>query len=125
MITLAATESAKAQSPPQQHECPSATAAANALCEQSTVAANIAQSCLGQRPKLTDATQKSILDAMGRGHCVEVAAGLAGVSARTVHNWLARGQSTAVADQSYSLFARAVDLARARFIDDALRQINA
>jgi hypothetical protein len=85
---------------------------------------NIAQTCQGRAPELTDATQRIILDAIERGHFLDVAASLAGVSRRTLNAWIARGRLGAPEDQPYFIFASMVELARARFIDRALRQID-
>jgi transposase len=77
---------------------------------------------VGGRPsKRTPEVEKAICDAIRRGHYMEHAAPLAGVSKATVYSWL---QSAEAGDPEYAGFLDAVRSAEAEAVDRALSDIE-
>jgi transposase len=51
------------------------------------------KAALGRPTKLTPATKRKLLEGIGRGYILEVAAARAGIDYRTLANWVERGQA--------------------------------
>jgi transposase len=73
--------------------------------------------------KLTDATQKSIVDAVRAGNHIKTAAAAAGVGLRTVYDWLERGEKEP--DSVYADFALALNAACAEAEMEMLASVRA
>jgi len=67
-----------------------------------------------------------VLDALGRGHYIQHAADLAGISRHTVHKWMDRGQADAESgtDSHYARFFTAAHAATAKWTDERVQAIQ-
>jgi len=71
--------------------------------------------------KFTAARRAAVVEALGKGHGLSTAAGIAGIDRRTLYNWLNRGDKNP--EGTYGQFARDCAEAEAKAADVAIGAI--
>jgi transposase len=74
--------------------------------------------------KFTAARRKAIVEAIARGNTLGHAAALAGVSRKTVYQWLAKGEAATNPRSSYRMFAEDVARANAQVAEEMIGVIR-